>query len=270
MAAFVRVLTGIPILFTEHCGLLANGKCLARNLKFRPDHLVVFHPQAAKFARTIEPRQAVNVIPNGVDSTRFTPEGSKLDFNLPKPIILCVAWLNRNSHKRIELAIEAVARLPQASLLLCGDGPDRAYFQELGNKLLGSDRFALHYSNFEQMPEVYRSADVFTLPSLNEPFGLAYLEAMASGLPVVSTDDQMRRYIIGDGGLLCDVTNPEGYADTIAQAFNQDWDDKPRQQALTFNWDTIVLNYRDLILDTIAQRSRGAEEQRSGGAEATG
>jgi glycosyltransferase involved in cell wall biosynthesis len=251
MAAFVRALTGIPVLFTEHCGLLADGKCLTRNIKFRPDRLVVFHPSAAKFARSIKLEQAVNIIPNGVNSKRFTPNGSKLDFNLPRPIVLCVAWLNRHSHKRIELAIEAVARLPQASLLLCGDGPDRAYFQELGNKLLGSEHFALCYFSFEQMPEVYRSADVFTLPSLKEPFGLAYLEAMASGLPVVSTDDEMRRYIIGDAGLLCDVTDPDIYADTIDRALNKNWETKPRQQAMIFSWDAMALNYRDIILDTI-------------------
>ena len=199
-----------------------------------------------------------------VDSTRFTLEGSKLDFNLPKPIVLCVAWLNRNSHKRIELAIAAVARLPQASLLLCGDEPDRGYFQELGNKILGSKRFSLYYSNYEQMPEVYRSADVFTLPSLNEPFGLAYLAPMASGLPVVATDHPMRRYLIGDGGLFCDVTNPESYADTIAQALNHNWGNKPRQQASKFNWDAIALNYRDTILDAIATRKQqvtGNKEQ---------
>jgi glycosyltransferase involved in cell wall biosynthesis len=250
MAAFVRALTGIPILFTEHCGLLADGKCLARNLRFKPDRLVVFNPSTAKFARTVKPQQAVNIIPNAVDSTRFTPEGNKLDFNLPKPMVLCVAWLNRNSHKRIELAIAAVARLPQASLLLCGDGPDRGYFKEVGNKILGS-RFALHYFNYEQMPEVYRSADVFTLPSLNEPFGLAYLEAMASGIPVVGTDDEMRRFIIGEGGLFCDVTDSEGYADTIAQALNHNWGNQPRQQALKFDWDAITLNYRDVMLDEI-------------------
>lgn len=253
MAAFVRALTGIPILFTEHCGLLADGKCLARNLRFQPDRLVVFNPSTAKFAHTVKPQQAVNIIPNAVDSTKFTPEGSKLDFNLPKPIVLCVAWLNCNSHKRIELAIAAVARLPQASLLLCGDGPDRGYFEELGKKILGS-RFALHYFNYEQMPEVYRSADVFTLPSLNEPFGLAYLEAMASGISVVGTDDEMRRYIIGDGGLLCDVTDSEGYADTIAQALNHNWGNKPRQQALKFDWDAITLNYRDVMLDAISPK----------------
>jgi glycosyltransferase involved in cell wall biosynthesis len=254
MAAFVRALSGIPILFTEHCGLLANGKCLTRNLKFKPDRLVVFHPSAAKFARKIKPEQAINIVPNGVDSDRFTPNGTKLDFNLPRPIVLCVAWLNRNSHKRIEKAIEAVARLPQASLLLCGDGPDRSYFQELGNRLLGSERFALCYFSFEQMPEVYRSADVFTLPSLNEPFGLAYLEAMASGLPVVSTDDEMRRYIIGDAGLLCDVNDPNIYAETIDRALNTDWEIKPRQQAMTFSWDNMALAYRDIIIDTISQR----------------
>ncbi len=254
MAAFVRSLTGIPILFTEHCGLLANGKCLTRNLRFHPDRLIVFHPQAAKFARNVKPRQAVSVIPNGVDFDRFYPEGKKLDLDLPKPIVLCVAWLNRHNHKRIELAIEAVSRLQGASLLLCGDGPDRDYYQALGNKLLGTKRFELRYFNFEQMPQVYRSADVFTLPSLNEPFGLAYLEAMASNLPVVGTDDKMRRYIIGDAGLLCDVTDSESYTATIAKALSKNWGTKPRQNAMRFSWDVMALNYRDVIIDTIAMR----------------
>jgi hypothetical protein len=47
-------------------------------------------------------------------------------------------------------------QLPQASLLLCGDGPDRAYYQALGDELFGSDRFAIRTFSHERMPEVYR------------------------------------------------------------------------------------------------------------------
>lgn len=256
MAAFVRALIGTPILFTEHVGLIGGGRSLKRNLRFQPDRLVVFSQTAATFAQNLQPKQVVNVIPNGVDLDKFTPNGNSLDFGLTKPIILCVASLKRNSHKRVELAMQAVARLPKASLLLCGDGCDRAYFQSLGDELLGSQRFAICTYPYERMPEIYRSADVFTLPSLDEPFGLAYTEAMASGLPVVATDDEMRRYIVADAGILCDVTNPDTYAAALAKVIDTKSEIFPRLNASRFSWDAVTLSYRDVILETITTRQK--------------
>lgn len=255
MAAVVRAIKGTPILFTEHVGLMGKGKTLIRNLQFHPDQIVVFSEETAAFVRDKQPQQKVSIIPNGVDINKFTPVGNRLDFGLPKPIVLCVASLKRNSHKRIELAMQAVARLPQASLLLCGDGIDRDYFQARGEELLGQ-RFQIQSFPYAQMPEVYRSADIFTLPSIDEPFGLAYVEAMASGLPVVATDDAMRRQIVGDAGRLCDVTNPDIYAAAIGEILTQDWQVRARENALRFSWENIALSYRDLILETIHSRQK--------------
>jgi glycosyltransferase involved in cell wall biosynthesis len=258
MAVFVRALIGTPILFTEHVGLMGGGRSLIRNLRFQPNRLVVFSDTVATFVRTQRPSQPVTVIPNGVDLEKFTPQGGCINFHLPKPIVLCVASLKYNSHKRVELAMQAMRRLPQASLLLCGDGPDRSYFQALGEQLLGSERFAICTFPYERMPEVYRSVDVFTLPSVDEPFGLAYVEAMASGLPVVATDDEMRRYIVGDGGIVCDVTNPETYAAAILEALSDTaWRMRSRQNASRFSWEQVTLLYRDVILETIAQSKKG-------------
>lgn len=257
IATTVRAIKGTPILYAEHNSLLAEGKCLKRNLFFSPDNLVVYDDKTAEFVRKIKPTQRVNVIPNGVDLKQFTPEGNKIDFGLTQPVILCVASLNRNNHKRVDLVINAVSRLPQASLLLCGDGLDKHYFQTQGDKLLGSNRFQICTFPFQKMPEVYRSADIFTLPSLNEPFGFAYIEAMASGLPVVATDDEMRRYIVGDSGILCDVTNPDIYADALSQVLKvlkEDWQQKVINNALRFSWDAIALKYRDVILEVIENR----------------
>jgi glycosyltransferase involved in cell wall biosynthesis len=256
MAAVVRAIKGTPILFTEHVGLMGGGVSLTRNLRFQPDRLVVFSESTAAFAHNLRPSQPVSIIPNGVDVHRFTPDGDRLDLNLPKPVVLCVASLKRNSHKRIELAMQALARLPKASLLLCGDGLDRDYFQALGEKLLGRERFAIKSVPYQQMPLIYRSADAFTLPSIDEPFGLAYLEAMASGLPIVATDDQMRRYIVGNGGVLCDVTNLDSYANALSMVLEGDWQARARETALGFSWDAIARRYRDVIIKTINQAKK--------------
>ncbi|MEY2832208.1 MAG: hypothetical protein RLZZ574_1466 [Cyanobacteriota bacterium] len=256
MAALVRKLRGTPILFTEHSGAISGGKALARNLIFQPDMLVLYSEAIANLARKLKPQQPIGVVPNGVNLARFTEKGDSIDFGLSNPIVLCVASLKRNKFKRIELAIEAMAKMSHGSLLIAGDGVDRDYYQALGEKLLGAERFAIRSFTHEQMPAVYRSADVFTLPSKDEPFGIAYIEAMACGLPVVAPDDEMRRHIVRDGGILCDVTNSDIYSQAIAEAVNQDWGNKPRQNSLRFSWDEIAIRYRDLILKTINQSNK--------------
>ena len=94
------------------------------------------------------------------------------------------------------------------------------------------------------MPEVYRGADVFTLPSWErEAFGLVYLEAMASNLPVVAPDDESRREIIKDAGILVGVTDVDLYAKALKEAAEKNFGDKPRRQAEKFSWDKISKEY---------------------------
>jgi glycosyltransferase involved in cell wall biosynthesis len=258
MAALVRALTGARVLYTQHDGLNKQGENLKRNLFFRPDRLVVFSEAVSDFVHSTSPEQAVSIIHNGVDLSRFNPEGSRIDLDLPGPTILCVASLRRTGHKRLELTIQAASRLSHGSLLVCGDGPDLAYYKAMGNELLGEERFAIRTYPFAQMPEVYRSADIFTLASKNEPCALSYLEAMASGLPVVTTDDPMRRYTVSDGGIVCDVTDADSYAQALQQVQGQHWNTKARQNAMRFGWDAIAQQYRDVILDVITSREHPA------------
>jgi glycosyltransferase involved in cell wall biosynthesis len=174
-----------------------------------------------------------------------------IDIGLQSPVVLCVASLNRSNHKRIELAIQSVAKLQTVSLLVCGDGPDRSYFENLGYELLDRNRFKVVSFPFEDMPAVYRSVDLFTLPSKDEPFGRVYIEAMASGLPIVAPDDGARRQIIANSGLFCNVDDVNAYAVSIQQALSQEWGDIPRTQASKFEWEKIALAYKDIITNTI-------------------
>ncbi|MDJ0569368.1 MAG: glycosyltransferase [Pleurocapsa sp. MO_192.B19] len=255
VATCVRAIKGTPIMFTEQNSLLNEGKRLKRNLSLQPDRLIVLNPEVADYARNLAPNQLLNIIPHGVNTDEFTPVGKAISTGLPKPTILCVAPLNRDGNQRIELTIKAVSRLPQASLLICGNGADRDYFQALGDRLLGSDRFQIRVFAYAQMPQVYRSADVFTLPSLEEPRGLAYLEAMACGLPVVAPDDTVRRYLIGHGGITCDVEDLDAYTESLQIALEKHWhwQQQPRKNALRFSWQEIIMLYRQAVLQTITR-----------------
>ncbi len=256
VASCVRAIRGTPILFTEHNSLFKHSKHLRRNLSLHPDRLIVPNPTVARYVKHFAPQQSFDIIPYGVDITEFIPTGERAIVGLTKPIVLCVAPLERDGNQRLELAIAAVARLPQASLLMCGDGKDRDYFQALGDRLLGADRFQIRAFAYAQMPQVYRSADVFTLPSIDAARGIAYLEAMACGLPVVATDDYVRRYLIGDGGITCNVTDLDLYAESLQIALERQWYfQQPRRNALRFSWQEIALLYHKAVLRTIIQPS---------------
>src|SRR5262249_56736896 len=101
----------------------------------------------------------------------------------PQPVVLAAGAVD--DHKRMQLAVEAVARLGRGSLVLLGEGPEAAAVDRLGARLLPG-RYLRTAVPRSDMPSWYRAADCFTLPSLTESFGLTYLEAMACGLPAVA------------------------------------------------------------------------------------
>ena len=254
VASCVRAIRGTPILFVEHSSLARESHYLRRNLTLKPDRLIVPNPAIARYAQHFAPEIPLDVIPYGINTAEFTPVGKVMTTGLSRPTVLCVAPLQRYGNARIELTIRAVARLPHASLLICGEGVDRDYFQELGDRLLGSSRFQIKNFAYAQMPQVYRSANVFTLPSIEASRGLAYIEAMSCGLPVVATDDTVRRYLIGDGGITCNVTDIELYADALQTALDRHWhQQQPQRNAMRFGWQEIILQYHKVILRTIAQ-----------------
>lgn len=168
---------------------------------------------------------------------------------------MCVGTLNSKNHKRIELVIRAMVKVPQASLILCGDGIDKEYFIALANELLGKNSFVQMSLSFDEMPKLYRSVDLFTLPSANEPFGRVYLEALTSGTPVVAPDDDMRRTIIGDAGLVCDVENTEEYAQVLEKALDTEWGTKPLEQANKFSWVEIAFKYKAVINSMLVDKT---------------
>ena len=257
VAACVRAIKGTPISFTEYNALKAERRYLKRDLSLKPDRLIALNPTVAEYARQIDSKLPIDIIPYGIDPTEFSPEGKAIVTGLPQPNIICVTPLERDRDLRIELTIRAVSRLPHASLLICGDGADRDYFQDFGDRLLGTKRFQIKSFAYAQMPQVYRSGNLFTSATKQESHGLKYIEAMASGLPVVVTDDVVRRYLVGDGGITCDVTDLDIYTQSLQNVLQNYWywQHKSRQNALRFSWENISLLHYQAVLKTIASPS---------------
>jgi glycosyltransferase involved in cell wall biosynthesis len=126
---------------------------------------------------------AWEVIPNGVDTLRFFPEGDRAGSGTG-PLVVCVGRLCRQKGQDVLLRAwpEVVRRLPGARLVLVGDGPDA---DRLRAAAPGSVTFA---GTAADAAPWYRAADVVVLPSRWEGMALAPLEAMACARPVVVTD----------------------------------------------------------------------------------
>ncbi len=187
-------------------------------------------------------------IANGVDLGKFKPEGKSYNIKLNKPIILTVGALVKS--KRIDLVIKAISRLNEANLLIVGDGEEKDTLMSLASDLIPG-RFEFANVKHEQMPEIYRAADLFVLlPRSSEAFGIVYAEAMASGLPVIAANDDQRIEIVGDAGILVDhMGEPEDIAFAISEALKKKWGDTPRSRAKLFSWDEIAEKYEKLFLE---------------------
>ena len=235
-------LTGSKMIVSGQSGVGLDDRL---NLYAMPNMFVAISTKALNWAKKINPFVKSIYIPNGVSLEDFKLQGLTLQLKLKKPIVLCVSALV--DWKRLDLVIKAISKLKKGSLLLVGKGDQESKLQKLGNELL-PNRFKILNFKHKDMPKVYRSADLFTFSTVPwESFGIVLVEAMASGLPVVATDDPIRREIVGDAGLFVDPTNTEEYAKTIEKALNTDWGDKPRRQAEKFSWDKIALEYEKLF-----------------------
>ncbi len=184
-------------------------------------------------------------IPNGASLKNFETKGESLQLKLKRPVILCVSALV--DWKRLDLIIKAVSKIKEGTLVLVGKGDQENKLQKLGDKFL-SNRFKILSFEHKDMPKVYKSADLFTFPTVPwESFGIVLVEAMACGLPVVATDDPIRREIVGDAGLFVDPTDTSAYMKAIEIALNTNWGEKPRKQAEKFDWDKIAKQYEELF-----------------------
>ncbi|MBP7542082.1 MAG: N-acetyl-alpha-D-glucosaminyl L-malate synthase BshA [Ignavibacteriaceae bacterium] len=133
----------------------------------------------------------IEVIPNFVDIELYKPDEStafKCRF-APNGEKLLIHTSNFRPVKRVQDAIkifDIVRKDVPSKLLLIGDGPDRSECERLSREL-GIEKEVIFLGKQEGLAQLLACADLFLLPSQSESFGLAALEAMAVGLPVIST-----------------------------------------------------------------------------------
>jgi glycosyltransferase involved in cell wall biosynthesis len=184
------------------------------------DRVVVVSPATRRWVA-----RSHDVIPNGVDTDRFTPAASSPEARdaarADHPVILFVGtWHGRKRGQDLAAAFlrDVRPQLPDAELwMVTRDAPADP---GPGIRVLGRLSDA-------ELADAYRRAWVFSLPSSYEGFGIPYAEAMASGLPVVATPNVGARYV-SDGGRAAVLADLDGLGTALAGVLR----DAPRRTAL--------------------------------------
>jgi N-acetyl-alpha-D-glucosaminyl L-malate synthase BshA len=206
----------------------------------------------------------IEVIYNFVDVKRFNrkPIDAFRKVIAPHGEKVMLHASNFRKVKRVEDVVKIFLKVKDkipVKLLFVGDGPERPYIESLC-------RECVHHNDMrflgkqEQMEDILPVTDLFILPSEYESFGLAALEAMAAGVPVISTNvgGLPEININNYSGFLSDVGDIDDMSEHTLEILSDDgklaeFKKNALEQALKFDIENIVPQYEDLYLKFIEQ-----------------
>lgn len=217
--------------------------------------------------RHFETKREINVIPNFICREEYDKEFNiewRRRYALDNERIICHVS-NFRKVKRVEDVVKTFKLINEkipSRLLLVGDGPERFNVEKLCRELGTCDR-VITVGKVRDTSQVVGLADLFLLPSQTESFGLAALEAMAAGVPVVSSNTggipEVNEH--GFSGYLADVGNVEAMAkygieiiqdDEVLKRFKKN----AQAQADKFSLRAILPEYEDLYKKVLSEHAK--------------
>lgn len=195
------------------------------------------------------PSVSIEVIPNGVELDRFRP--ARADERKEELRLLTVGRLSVT--KRVEMLIEAVEKLccdrhSVRFAIVGGGGMEKMLRQMVLQKNLAHIIEVTGRIAPEKMPDLYRSSDIFISASMQEGMSNAMLEAMASGLPIITTRCEGVEELVADNGVVVEQANAASIAEAIAKLArdNEGYERMciaARRRAGNFGWRSVAEQY---------------------------
>ncbi len=228
LAAIAARRAARPFVLVQHAPWVAYGpvldaverlvdRTLGRAVIRAARRVVAVSAHTADHVRAIVPDADVRVVPNGVDTARFTPDGPRRTGT--RPVVLFVGRLVRRNGWDVLLDAWRRAGLEdRAELHVAGTGPDRAALRAAATPVGGIH--LLGHVPDEELPARYRGAALVVVPTVTGAgFGLVAAEAAACGTPVVASDHGGLREAVRDGvdGRLVPPGDPVALAATLRE-----------------------------------------------------
>lgn len=239
--------TGTPFITFERGG----GREELINYLFKPDVMVCLtEASRSMLCKKHLPHVETVVLPIGIDLECYRDgKTTELVEGLEHPIFLSTSALVK--FKRIELIIKAVERLGKGSLVQTSTGDQKDGIVSFGEKLLGDNFRYIGVIGNDELVDVYHSCDVFVNASRREAFGVVYLEAMASGLPIVTQRDERRMELIDGAGVFVDCEDISDFADALSTASLSKSSGMSLMRAEQYSWKRLKPLYVELIEEVV-------------------
>jgi len=162
------------------------------------------------------------IVHYGIDLNLFKPISKKL---FKKRTVISVGALTKR--KGYDYLLEAIKKVLEKdkniNFLIIGDGPEKTKLKNLARKLGIADNITFKdLIKNEDLPIFYSSSEFFALATLHEGFGNVFIEAMACGIPVVSTNVAAVPEAVGEGGILVEPRNPDQLAEAMLKLLNDE------------------------------------------------
>ncbi len=275
IAYIVSLLTGRPLLYEAHNAFYIGHSPQHRRVWRHATYLRVISQEMhdAFLPHVDDPRKIV-IIPNAIEVSRYDPRQSgaavRQEFGIPDAaqVVMLLGRINlwKGQRELIYAAELVLKKYPDTYFLIVGHSEDEAYFaklQALIKELHVDHRFSfLGYRR--DVPTVLAAANIATMPSYSEPFGLVALEAMAMEKPVIATRAGGVPEFMTDGetGLLIPPEDHIALADAILRLLSdpvqaQRLGERGRQHVLAHYSDqTYGAKIADLIKRTALRRTK--------------
>ena len=230
----------VPKLFNPYLAYVMNHST----------HCVTSSLHMARSARKQGCKKPLKIIPHGTSLFERTSTGvdirEKYGIAKNKKIVLSVQRLA--PRKGLGVLIDSVPLILRDNVvfLICGKGPEGEALKKQAqqNGVYSKIVFAGFVPD-EELKDHYQQSDIFALPSLYEGFGIVYIDALACGLPVVTTFCGGPEEVIDEtNGYLVPVGDADRFAYAISKALDRDWNhERIKEKACKYKWKRVVAQY---------------------------
>lgn len=231
VAVVVARLTGAKSIVHLHVGYAEWMTGLRRWSLGHADAVIAVSDFVAGTLPDEIPGARVHTVLNAIDMSDWTPgecrDAARAEFGIgadaPVLIAVCRLFPAKGAADLLRSLALVHSVQPEAHLLVVGDDgdPNHSYIEELEHlaSALGVREHVVFTGRRKDVPRLMAAADLFTMPSFGEPFGLVYLEAMAMRLPVVALDNGGTPEVVehGRSGLLSAPGDIEGFAGHVIE-----------------------------------------------------
>ncbi|MCU0494465.1 MAG: glycosyltransferase family 4 protein [Chloroflexaceae bacterium] len=204
----------------------------------------------------------IRLVPEGIDLPRWRDMFYKTDVARDPFTVLCVARQYPRKHiaDLLHAFVQVKEEVPFARLIIIGDGPDHEFLLELARslKLEGIARFMGGLPDAAEVMAWYKRSAVFCLPSVQEGFGIVFLEAMASGIPIVATTAAAIPEVVPhrQAGILVPPASPAALAEALLELLENpvrcaEYGSFGQHYVEQFTWDRVAERFLAAVADRV-------------------